>query len=97
MKEKWSYDSQQYLDSNGERWHFVTCNYMDHKIDYSECPFEFYFRNESRTYFGKVRFERKKDNPYKYEKFTEKVMKNLEFRVACENPETEKIWLKSWK
>jgi hypothetical protein len=97
MKKLWSYNNQKLADSNGERWYFVTCDYLDNEIDYAELPIEFYFRNKSRTYFGMLRFEHRKDNPYRFEKLTEKIMGNSELRQTCEAPETKKVWLKSWK
>jgi hypothetical protein len=96
MNEHWNY-SGKHKDSKGVYWHFAICSYWLDGLDYSDSPIEFYFRDDERTYFGFIRFERKKDNPYKFEKLIQKVMINKEFRQTCEAPETESIWLKSWK
>lgn len=58
---------------------------------YEERPAEIYFRNDTRTFFGLIRFEHSKDNPYKHAKLVEKVMKNQEFRAQHEAHETDKI------
>ncbi|THB69384.1 MAG: hypothetical protein D6B27_00555 [Gammaproteobacteria bacterium] len=97
MREHWAYSKEKHIDSNGEKWHFVSCQYLSDDIDYYETPMEYYFRNDARTYFGCLRFERKKDNPYRFSKLAEKVMKNKKFREQCYSPESEAIWSKSWK
>ena len=97
MREHWSYSKQNYKDSKGQKWHFVTCSFMSDELDYSETPIEIYFRNNDRTYFGCIRFERKKDNPYKFAKLAEKVMANQEFREQCIAPESEEVWSRNWK
>ena len=97
MKEYWSYHKGNYRDQNGEKWHFVTCHYYETEIEYSERPIAFYFRNDARTYFGTISFEKQKENPYKFSKLAEKVMNNKSFRKECTAPETEKVWSKNWK
>ena len=97
MREHWSYSTKKRADKKGENWHFVTCSLMEADVDYSEQPVEYYFRNDNRTYFGKVRFERRKDIPYMFEKFAEKVMSDSDFRKRYEAPETKSVWLKNWR
>ncbi len=97
MREHWSYSKEDHKDTKGQRWHFVTCSYMDDELDYSETPIEIYFRNDERTYFGSVRFERKKENPYRFEKLVEKVMKSEDFRQKCLDPESNSVWSRNWK
>mgnify|MGYP000016900826 CR=1 FL=1 len=97
MNEHWSYSTKKRTDKSGEKWHFVTRNFMDSNVEYAESPVEYYFRNDSRTYFGMVKFERRKDVPYMFEKFTEKVMFNSEFRQNNEKPESKSAWSKNWK
>lgn len=96
MKKHWSYSKKKSFDSKGQRWHFVTCTYYD-GFDFSESPVEFYFRNDDRTYFGLLRFERSKDNPYMFEKFQQKAMSNSDFRIQHESPETAEVWSRNWK
>ena len=97
MIDHWSYDNTKHLDKNGEQWHFVSRSFLSETVPYEERPSEIYFRNGSRTYYGLIRFEHAKDNPYKHEKLVEKVMRNNEFRRVHEKPESETVWLKSWK
>jgi len=97
MRDHWSYDNSNYLDSNGEQWHFVWRSFLSETVPYEERPVEIYFRNEARSFYGLIRFENSKDNPYKYEKLVEKVIRNREFRQTHEKPESETVWLKSWK
>lgn len=97
MKEHWSYDKRTHKDAKGQRWHFVMCEYFQDDTDYSDSPIEVYFRNDDRTYFGVIRFEQKKDNPYRFDKLVEKVMSNAEFRASCEAPETASVWSRNWK
>jgi len=97
MKDHWSYDKIKHLDNNGEQWHFVWRSFTDENGPYEVRPVEIYFRNNTRTYFGLIRFERSKDNPNMYAKLVEKVMRDLEFRKEHEAQETKDVWLKSWK
>lgn len=92
----WSYDKEKRFDKKGNRWHFV----MHHisATNYEDSPYELYFRNDERTEFGLLRFEKKKDNPYRdYMTVVTKLMNNSEFRKTLLNPETESIWNKNWK
>ena len=44
-------------------------------------PFELYFRDDARTEFGLLRFERQKDDPYRdYDVMISKIMNDAEFR-----------------
>lgn len=97
MREHWNYSKNDYRDSKGKKWHFVTCSYLDDELDYSEAPIEFYFRNDDRSFYGCIRFERKKDNPYHFEKLTQKIMNNKEFRELHEKSESKQIWSRNWK
>ena len=96
MREHWSYNGK-YSDSKGHEWHFATCDFMDVETDYSELPIEIYFRNDERTYFGMLRFEKRKDNPYQFEKLIEKVMNKEDFREQCHAPDTQQAWSRNWK
>ena len=61
-------------------------------------PREIYFRNDIRTEFGVIRFERLQDNPYRdYVTLVNKIMNNDEFRSSLLRPETEIVWKKNWK
>jgi hypothetical protein len=96
MLEMWSYDKVKRIDKKGGRWHFVT---RDLFVDGDEDqPREYYFRNDQKTEFGMLRFERVKDNPYRdYEMLINKIMNNMPFRKSLHSPETEAIWKKNWK
>ncbi len=97
MGELWSYDSTKYLDKKGEGWHFVRRSFTEDNISYGDRAVEIYFRNNSRTFFGLIRFEHQKDIPYKHSKLVEKVMTDKEFRGNHEAPWSKDVWLKSWK
>ena len=61
----WSYEKQKRHDKKGTRWHFVYHDWNGMNIPYEEQPFEIYFRDDGKTVFGVLRFERRKDNPYR--------------------------------
>ena len=70
----------------------------DPKVPYDERPREYYFREEERTEFGVLRFDRRKDNPYRdYEAMVSKIMNDEDFRASLLSPESRHIWLRSWK
>lgn len=80
------------------RWHFVSRYFLGGDTDFGEQPYELYFRNDERTEFGLVRFERRKDNPYRdYETLVNKIINNIEFRKTLLKPDTEDIWNRNWK
>ena len=60
--EIWSYERKERRDRKGTRWHFVDRSVEDPEVPYEERPFELYFRDDDRTEFGLLRFERRKDN-----------------------------------
>lgn len=94
----WSYEKQKRFDKRGNRWHFVYHHEAAKGVPYEERPFELYFRSDDRTVFGVLRFERRKDNPYRnYEAMVNKIMNNEEFRKSLLAPETEEVWNKNWK
>ena len=98
MKETWSYDKTKRFGKDGKRWHFVMCIFNDTDIDYDERPYELYFRDDEKTEFGLLRFEHKKDNPYRdYNAVISKIMNNAPFRKTLLNPETANVWKKNWK
>ena len=75
------------------RWHFV-----QHMFVGENQPFELYFRNDDRTEFGLLRYERHEDYPYHdWEKVLDKIMNNIEFRKTLLKEETQEIWNKNWK
>jgi len=94
----WSYEKQKRFDKKGNRWHFVYHDWDGLQIPYEEQPVELYFRNDTRTVFGVLMFERRKDNPYRnYEVMVNKIMNDEAFRKTLLAPETEKVWNKNWK
>ncbi len=96
--ETWSYERQRRRDKKGRRWHFVSRSVIDPAVPYEERPFELYFRNDDRTEFGLLRFEHRKDNPYRdYEAAVTKIFNNAPFRRTLLDPETASVWRKSWK
>ena len=98
MNEMWHYDKQKRFDANGKRWHFVHRDFYGDVGNYDNQPFELYFRDDQRTEFGLLRFERRKDNPYRsYDVMIDKIMNKPEFRKTLLAPETESIWNRNWK
>ena len=96
--EDWIYDRRRRVDKNGDRWHFVTRNMVDPAVPYEERPFELYFRNDDRTECGLLRFERRKDNPYRdYDAMVRKIMNKPEFRRVLLDPTTKAAWERNWK
>jgi hypothetical protein len=98
MKDTWSYDKDKRFDKKGKRWHFVYRSFHGTGTPYEERPYEVYFRDDDKTEFGLLRFERLKDNPYRdYLTVITKIMNNDAFRLTLLSPNTAEIWQKSWK
>jgi hypothetical protein len=70
----------------------------DDSLPYEERPDEWYFRDDARTVFGALKFERRKDNPFRnYGVMIGKIMNDPEFRKTLIDPATESVWSKNWK
>lgn len=96
--ETWFYERKHRYDKRGTRWHFVRRDIDDPAVPFDERPFEIYFRNDDRTEFGLLRFERRKDNPYRnYETMVAKIMNDVEFRNSLLDATTKTVWRRSWK
>src|SRR5260370_41519258 len=94
----WSYERKRRRDKTGMRWHIVSRSIIDPDVAYGDRPFELYFRNDERTEFGLVRFEKRKDNPARnYEVLVFKIMNNAEVRRAVLDPDTKNVWRRRWK
>lgn len=94
----WFYDKQKRIDKKGKRWHFVHRDWDGLESPYEEQPDEYYFRDDARTVFGVLRFEKRKENPFRsYEVMANKIMNDAEFRNTLLAPETKSVWSKSWK
>ena len=97
MKEFWSNDKTRHTDRRGKRWHFVQ-RYIFETSTPCEDPYELYFRNDDGSEYGVLRFERRKDNPYRdYNLVVTKIMNNRTFRRTLLDPETKAVWRKNWK
>jgi hypothetical protein len=97
-REFWSYERKRRCDRTGTRWHFASRLLLSPDIPYEERPFELYFRNDERSEFGLLRFEHRKDNPYRsYETMVTKIMNDVAFRRTLLDPETADVWRKNWK
>ena len=95
---RWSYDKTPRMDRRGKRWHFVHHDIEAPAIPYDDRPFEIYFRDDERTQFGRIRFDRKKDFPYRsFEALAAKVVNNSAFRRSHLDPDSKVVWLRSWK
>jgi hypothetical protein len=96
--ETWNYERKLRRDQKGIRWHFVSRFVVDPDVPFDDRPYELYFRNDDRTEFGLLRFEHRKDNPYRdYEAAVTKIMNNAAFRQKLRDPATASIWRKGWK
>lgn len=94
----WSYDKTKRLDKKGNRWHFVRHYVWGEGGSSENQPFELYFRNDARTEFGLLRFERQEENPYRdYDVTVNKIMNKEEFRKTLLDEETKEIWNRNWK
>ncbi len=94
----WIYDKVKSLDNKGKQWHFVERTFFGVVGEYDNLPYELYFRNDERTEFGLLRFEKRKDNPYRdYLVVINKIMNKVEFRKTLLKPETEDVWNRNWK
>ena len=94
----YSYEKKRRFDQKGRRWHFVYHSLPTDVAAYDERPYELLFRNDDRTEFGRIRFERRKDNPDRdYETLVMKIMKDSKFRASLRDPGSEELWLRSWK
>ncbi len=61
--------------------------------EFDEQPYELYFRNDGRTTFGVLRFERIKDNPYSsLATVTRKIMDDTDFRATWLDKSTARVW-----
>lgn len=93
MTELWSYEKKKRVDSRGTRWHFMHHDVVVADLAYEERPYELYFRDDAGTTFGLLRFERRKDNPYRdYELIVRKIMEDSEFRKTLLDPSTKGFW-----
>lgn len=98
MLDSWFYDRERRVDRRGARRHFVHRGIEDDTLQYEERPDERYFRDDGRTVFGVLRFERRKDNPFRnYEVMINKIMNDSGFRKPLNDPGTESVRGKNWK
>ena len=87
-----SYDSKKHHDPDGRRWHFMRDRVFDDR-DPGDRPFVLYFRDDERTQFGALRFQRAKDNPYRdYALIIQKIMRDAEFRASLLDDGTRSVW-----
>ena len=87
-----SYDPKRHQDRAGRRWHFMRHRFFDDR-EPDERPFALFFRDDERTEFGVLRFERAKDNPYRsYEVMIRKIMNDEEFRASLLDKSTKRVW-----
>lgn len=94
----WAYDKAKRFDNKGRRWHFVSRRFWSKDADFKDQPFELYFRDDERTQFGLLRFERQAVNPYRnYDVMINKIMNNDDFRKTLLDAGTEDVWNRNWK
>ena len=87
-----SYDPKKRHDKAGRRWHFMRHRVFDDR-EPDEHPFVLCFRDDERTTFGALRFDRAKDNPYRsYAVMIRKIMSDAEFRTSLLDESPESVW-----
>jgi hypothetical protein len=91
--ETWSLQTKKFHDKKGGRWYFMFhSRHLDDRAP-EEQPYTLHFRNDERTVFGVLRFERSKDNPYSnLDTVTRKIMDNAEFRTSLIDEGCKKVW-----
>ena len=93
MKEFWSYEKKKRVDTRGKRWHFMSHTVLLEGRAYDDQPYELYFCDDGRTVFGRLRFERRRDNPYRdYALVARKIMEDEQFRGGLLDPTTSRVW-----
>jgi hypothetical protein len=99
VREYFSYEKKRRVDDSGRRWHFVHHDLgADESVPYEEQPWELLFRDDERKEFGRIRFAKRKNSPYRdYETLVRKIMNDPEFRSSLKDVSTKKLWRRSWK
>ena len=96
VEDQWSYKRAKTYDKLGGRWHFVVRTFVVKPGE--DEPREIYFRNDEKTEYGMLRFDRIKDDPYRdFDAITYKIMNNRPFRNSLLDDETATEWSKGWK
>lgn len=94
--DQWSYQRAKTYDKLGGRWHFVIRTFVVKPGE--DEPQEIYFRNDDKTEYGMLRFDRPQDNTYRDLKaIVNKIMNNRPFRAALLDDDTAVEWSKAWK
>jgi hypothetical protein len=91
--ETWSLQTKKFHDKKGGRWYFMFHHryLLDRAPD--EQPYALHFRNDERTVFGVLRFERSKDNPYSsLATAARKIMDDAEFQASLIDEGSKKVW-----
>jgi hypothetical protein len=91
--ETWSLQTKKFHDKKGGRWYFMFQHrYLDDRAP-DEQPYALHFRDNDRTVFGVLRFERSKDNPYgSFATVTRKIMDDAVFRASLIDEGSKKVW-----
>jgi len=89
----WSPHTKKFHDSAGGRWYFMFHHrYLDDRAP-DEQPYALHFRNDDRTVFGVLRFERACDNPYgDFAAVTRKILDDPNFRASLIDAASHKAW-----
>lgn len=91
--ETWSLQTKKFHDKKGGRWYFMFHHryLLDRAPD--EQPYALHFRNDERTVFGVLRFDRSKDNPYSsLATVARKIMDDAEFQASLIDKASKKVW-----
>ncbi|MDR3457074.1 MAG: hypothetical protein P4N60_06480 [Verrucomicrobiae bacterium] len=91
--ETWSPHTKKFHDLEGGRWYFMFHHrYLDARAP-DEQPYALHFRNDDRTIFGVLRFERANENPHgDFTAVTRKILDDPEFRASLIDEASRKVW-----
>jgi len=91
--ETWSPHTKKLYDREGGRWYFIFQHrYLEERAP-DEQPYALHFRNEERTVFGVLRFERASDNPHgSFAEVARKIMDDDAFRASLLDAGSQKVW-----
>ena len=91
--ETWSLQTKKFHDRQGGRWYFMFHHryLLDRAPD--EQPYALHFRNDERTVFGVLRFDRSEANPHgSFATVARKIMDDTEFQLSLIDEGSQKVW-----
>ena len=91
--EAWSPHVKKLHDPAGNRWYFLFHHQFLADRAPDEQPYALHFRNDDRTVFGVLRFERANENPHgEFTAVTRKILDDPAFRASLIDSTSHKVW-----